>query len=270
MMPDTLDGAPAIRSYFAASSGIGSGREDRVSPARPLGHHRDRVVEVKARAPGLPGLLDPEHDLLGRPVERRVDRRHRTVVAEQQPRRPQRGEHPQRLERDFQVEVRRRRRGPLVTGLGNVDPRGVAHVQVAAHRVDQTHVMLGVPGRVVALQLSPASQVDHARALDRANPVGRGRRERAEEGIEFVAVHHSRAGHEPGRIGQMPGAQFVHDDLSAGEHPGDIADAAGVVQVDVRDHDRGEVVRADAERGQGIPDHRSRGRGAGLDEARPV
>ena len=58
--------------------------------------------------------------------------RHRPVVAEQQPRRVERGELADRRERDLEVEVRRRRRRPQVAGLRDVDARRVADVQVAA------------------------------------------------------------------------------------------------------------------------------------------
>ena len=92
----------------------------------------------------------------------------------------------------------------------------------------------------------------------------------AEQPVQRVPVHLPGAGHQPGRVGQVPGAALVHDDLRARVHRGDVAGAARVVQVDVRHHHRGQVGRAEAERGQRVADHRRRRGGARLHQARPV
>jgi len=68
----------------------------------------------------------------------------------------------------------------------------------------------------------------------------------------------------------MPGAAFMHHNIGAGEHRSDVADPAGVVQVNVRDHNGGEVTRAYAEAGERIPDDRGRRRCAGLHQARTL
>jgi hypothetical protein len=62
----------------------------------------------------------------------------------------------------------------------------------------------------------------------------------------------------------------VDHDLGLREHRGDVPGPAGVVQVDVGDHDGGQIPRADAQAGECVPDHRRRRRGARLDEARPL
>jgi hypothetical protein len=65
--------------------------------------------------------------------------------------------------------------------------------------------------------------------------------------------------HQPARVGQVPRALLVHHDLRAAEHRGDVAHAARVVQVDVRDHDGSEVASPDPERGKrGLHDRRRR------------
>jgi hypothetical protein len=104
------------------------------------------VIQVQARIACLAGLLHPDPDLLRRPLQRLGHRSHRAIVAEQQAGRPQGGELPQRGQRDLQIEVRRRRRGPEVPGIRYVHPRGIADIQVAALRIDQAHVVFGVPG----------------------------------------------------------------------------------------------------------------------------
>jgi hypothetical protein len=72
-------------------------------------------------------------------------------MAEQQPRRPERREHPQRVQGQREVEVGRRGRRAQVLGLLDEHPGGVTHVQVAADGVDEAHMMLGMSGGVVAV-----------------------------------------------------------------------------------------------------------------------
>ena len=67
-------------------------------------------------------------------------------MAEEQPVGPERTEQRERVQRDVEIEVRRRCGGSQVTGLREVDAGRVAYVQVAAGRVEQADVMLGVPG----------------------------------------------------------------------------------------------------------------------------
>jgi hypothetical protein len=68
----------------------------------------------------------------------------------------------------------------------------------------------------------------------------------------------------------VPRAALVHDDPRRREHRGDVAGPARVVEVDVRDHDRGQVARADPEAGQGVADDRRGRRGPRFHQARPV
>jgi hypothetical protein len=62
----------------------------------------------------------------------------------------------------------------------------------------------------------------------------------------------------------------VDHDLGRREHGGDVPRSAGMIQVDVGDHHGGQIPGADAQAAEGVPDHRRRRRGAGLDQARPL
>jgi hypothetical protein len=62
----------------------------------------------------------------------------------------------------------------------------------------------------------------------------------------------------------------VDHDLGFREHRGDVSHPAGVVKVNMGDHDSGQVPRPDAQAGECVPDHRCRRRGARLDQARPL
>ena len=94
--------------------------------------------------------------------------------------------------------------------------------------------------------------------------------EHAEKPVERVAVDQPGAGHEPAGVGEVPRAPLVHDDLGRREHRGDVAGPARVVEVNMGDHDGGQVVGADPEPGQCVTDHRRGRRGPGFHQARPV
>ncbi len=66
----------------------------------------------------------------------------------------------------------------------------------------------------------------------------------------------------------MPGPPLVHDDGGLRERVSEVAHAAGVIEVDVRDDDRREVVAADPQLRQRRDHGAGRPGGAGLDEAR--
>ena len=74
--------------------------------------------------------------------------------------------------------------------------------------------------------------------------------------------------HQLARVGEVARAALVDDDLGRRIGRGQVADAAGVVEVDVGDRDRREVVRADAQRVECALHRGRRSRGAGLDQAR--
>ena len=130
--------------------------------------------------------------------------------------------------------------------------------------------MLGVPGGVVAVQPSPVPEVDAAHVVQRDDPVRGDRRQLPEKPVERGSVHRAGAGHQAARVGEVPCALDVHYDLRARVHGRDVAGAARVVEVDVRDHDRGQVRRSDPQGGERGPHYRRGRRGACFHEARPA
>ncbi len=131
-------------------------------------------------------------------------------------------------------------------------------------------MVLGVAGGVIAVQAAAAAEIDGSGVLQGHDAVGGDGREHAEEMVERVAVDQPSASHEPARVGEMPCASLMDDDLSPRIQGRDVAGAAGVVEVDVRHHHGGEILGGDPELGQGVAYHRGRRRGPGLHQARPV
>src|SRR5699024_5343952 len=74
----------------------------------------------------------------------------------------------------------------------------------------------------------------------------------SEECLQAVTPHHLGAGHETTGVGQVSGAALVHHDLRVGEQGGHVAGAAGMVEVDVGDHDGGQVLRCQTQRDDGV------------------
>ena len=70
------------------------------------------------------------------------------------------------------------------------------------------------------------------------------------EAVEQRAVDARRAVDEPGRIDEVARAALVHDHGGDGEVGGEVADGAGVVEVDVGDDDPAQVGGAEPERGE--------------------
>ena len=230
----------------------------------------DCVIEVQPSAAGPAGFRHPHVQFLCRPFQGRAHVGHRPEMAEQQPLGSQRAEQPQRIQGQRQVEVRWRARRAQVAGLREEHPRGVADVQVAAGRVDQPDVMLGMTWRVMAVQRTAAAEVDRSPLLHAPDALRRSRCQFAEQPVQVVAVDHPGAGHQAARVRQVTRAGLVDHDLRRGVHLGDVAHAAGMVQVDVGDHHRGQVAGPHAERGERVPHHRRRRCRSGLHQARTV
>jgi hypothetical protein len=122
----------------------------------------------------------------------------------------------------------------------------------------------------VAFQAAAAAEVDRAGLLHGADPLRRRRRQCAKQLVQPVTPGHLRAGHQQFRVGEVRRAALVHHHLSTGEHLGDVADPARVIQVDVGDDHCRQVGRAGAKASQRVPDNGSRRRGPGLHQAGPV
>ena len=270
MMPSTLPTAPADPFELLRDGRIGIGAERRVAVPRAFPHHGDGMVEVQTCRVCLARFLHPDGDLLCRPVQRLADLADGSVVAEQQPRGLQRGELAHRGERGLVVEVGGWRRGPDVPRFGEVNARCVADVQVSGVGVDEADVMLGVTGGVVAVQAPAAAEVDGPDIVERDDAVGGNGNEHAEKPVKRGAIDHPGTGHQPARVGEVPRAPLVRDDLGRREHRGDVAGPARVIQVNMSDHDGGQVVGADPEPGQCVTDHRRGRRRPGFHQARPV
>lgn len=113
----------------------------------------------------------------------------------------------------------------------------------------------------------PPPEVHDALGADGADPLGSDRSQIAEESIHVVSEDPMGTREQLGRIDEVAGALLLNDDLGMREGRGDVAHAAGVIEMDVSDHDRGEILRADAEGGEG-PDHLGRAaRGSRLHQA---
>ena len=174
------------------------------------------------------------------------------------------------MERQGLVEVEVRRRGGRAqdAGVGQADAHGVADEEQAAERVVQAEVVLGVT-RGVDRGEDPAGADDELLAVLQHVDSGRlGGGQPAVEGVEQVAVDHGRGVDQPGRVDQVAGPLLVDVDGGLREGPGHVAHAAGVVEVDVGDHDVGQVVGRDAEVVQGGEQGGHRGLAAGLDQHR--
>ena len=75
--------------------------------------------------------------------------------------------------------------------------------------------------------------------------MGVGGSQQAEDVVEHAAEDPTGAGQQPFRVGEVPRARLVDHDLRAREHPREVTDSARMIQVDVRHHDGGQVVRPD-------------------------
>ena len=195
-----------------------------------------------------------------------VDLGDRTEVAEQQ---EAIGSLPDPLDAGhpgFDVDVRRRRGGTQDPHVRQMDPHGVSGEDRAAARVLEGDVMGGMARGVEHLQ-GPAAQVDLVPVDDGAQALRRHGVHGAEERPEpLLAVDPARAGHQLGRVCQMRGAPLLDPYRGPGEVAGQRADPARMVEVDVGEHDVGQVLRPEVELGQAGQHRVDRGGGPGLDQ----
>ena len=130
--------------------------------------------------------------------------------------------------------------------------------------------MARVPGRLDDLERPSPAEVQDRPRLDRTDAVLRYRLQRPERRVEPVAEDAVGAGHQLRWVGEVPRALGVNDDVRLREQARHVAGCAPVVEMDVREDERCDVVRSQPKGaqplGQGLRDRR----GTGLDHGRPL
>ena len=148
--------------------------------------------------------------------------------------------------------------GRSTPASGSLTPTASPAKRIAAPRVVQPEVVLGMARRVDGHQHPVGSTPDLLAVVEHVDALGRGGIEAAVEGVEQRPVDAGGRVDQPGRVGQMASPLGVHVDGGRGEGPGHVAHPAGMVEMDVGDDDSGELVRAHAEGGQLVEEHRHR------------
>jgi hypothetical protein len=149
-----------------------------------------------------------------------------------------------------------------------MDAEGVPGEDGPRGGVRERHLVRGVARREVDQELA-APEIDPVAVGERAQPVARHRIDGAEEGSHLrLAVQAGRARDELRRLGEVRRAALVHVHVREGEAFAQAADPAGMVEVDVRDDDVGQIVRPDAESFEPGDDRFDRRSWSGLDERR--
>jgi len=128
--------------------------------------------------------------------------------------------------------------------------------------------MRGVPGIVEGIKSTTIAKVDRPGIAERYQPFGWHGAKVPEEPIHVDTEDPMGAGEESARIGKVARTSLMDDDLRLREGCGDITDAAGMVQVDVRDDDCRQVIGADAELVEPSDDHAGRTGCARLNQTR--
>ena len=156
--------------------------------------------------------------------------------------------------------------GRKYPAVGQLDADGVPGEEHPAQRVVQPDMVLGVAGRVHRDEGASGADRDLLAVVEHVEALGRRRVEAAVEGVEQRPVDAGRRVDEPRRVGQVPRPLLVHVHGGRGEGTGHVAHAAGVVEVDVRDSDPGQLGGADADLAQRGQQHGHRGLASGLDQ----
>jgi hypothetical protein len=129
-------------------------------------------------------------------------------------------------------------------------------------------VVLGVARGVEQLELATATEVEPVPVRDAEQPVGGDRRARAVDRVVERSVDLPCRRVEPGRVVQVARPHLAHDDRGVREGRGDVPRAAGVVEVDVGEHQVREVVRVESELGEPPQDVVDGPRRTALDQCR--
>jgi hypothetical protein len=114
--------------------------------------------------------------------------------------------------------------------------RRVADERHARGAVEETDMMIGMPRRVLDVQLTPA-RGDALAAFQDVDPPGRNGNELAPETVHILAVQAPGTGDELRGVDHVRRAALVHEDIDVGilshERPG----RAGVIEMDMREQD---------------------------------
>src|SRR5438132_12134111 len=216
--PDVLDES---RVHFFPREGSGPG-------APQAGKRLDLLPE--ARAEGVAAERAPAE------------------VAEEHRLRPQGQEQVDRAGPGCGVELAGRRVREQVV-VGDLDEllAELITAEEAPRAVVQDHLLVpGVPMGVEEAEPVASAQVQLVPGAGDQQPAGGHRLGHAIVGLQVLAEDHSRAGDQPARIDQVARPALMHHDLRVLQMPQEDPRAAGVVQVDVRDDDVGDVGRRDA------------------------
>ena len=168
------------------------------------------------------------------------------VVGQHHPFRPQLDEAVQARGGLLEVEIRRRRRRPQVAHLGEPNAGRIADQQGAGVLVEHRVMVLGVSRRIDQTEMASPAEVDAVAVGGGHQPVLGHREHATVESVEKRPVDQRGAVDQPGRVGEMAGAALVHHHGGLGEGTGEVTDRAGVIEVDVGEHQPAQVGAADA------------------------
>ena len=152
------------------------------------------------------------------------------------------GKAAQTVERLGQVEVGRRGGRAQQAGVGEADPHRVPGEQDAGGAVVQGQVVFGMAGRMYGGQGAAMTDLDLLAVLQRPDPLRLGRRHTAVQRVESGAVHRGRRQDQAARVHQVACPPRMDVNSGVREGPGHVADAAGVVEMDVRHGHAGQIL----------------------------
>ena len=144
----------------------------------------------------------------------------------------------------FEVDIRRRRRRHHVAVGHHLDACGVADEGDARVRGEVAHVMRGVAGCVRHLERSPAF-LDAFAAVKDDQRLLRHRRDLTPEAVHRVAVQARRARQQLPRIDQVRRSLRVNEDAQLGVLADQRPGRSGVIEMDMRNQERGDVTHGD-------------------------
>jgi len=129
--------------------------------------------------------------------------------------------------------------------------------------------VVGVAGRIQRGQLPPAG-AEGLTVVQHPHAVGRDREHLAPEAVHIVAVEAGGTGEQPRGVDHVLRPVRVHQELRVRDLAQQGAGRAGVVQVDVRDGDLGDLVRGEAGGADAGEQRVERARRSRLDERQAV